>query len=79
MASFGAFIIPSVLAVATAQRTLAEVMLGFAAYYLFCFVLNFFFYLRPDYQGKGQGCVLPQPCLDHRVLPQPVSLPLLVP
>jgi len=61
IASFGAFIVPSVLAVATAQRTLAEVMLGFAAYYLFCFVLNFSFYLRPD--RKGQGCVLPQPCL----------------
>ena len=62
MASFGAFLVPSVLAVATAQRKLAENMLGFAAFYLFCFVLNFCFYLRTG-REQGQGCVLPQPCL----------------
>ena len=53
LASFGAFIIPSILSIATHQNQLDVYMYGFAAYYLFCFFLNFWFYLRPD-DGKGK-------------------------
>ena len=47
LASFGAFIIPSILRVAIAEDRVSAIMFGFAAYYLFCFFLNFWFYLRP--------------------------------
>ena len=58
LASFGAFIVPSIVGVAIADKNVGNYMFGFAAYYLFCFFLNFWFYLRP---GTGMFvcvCVL---------------------
>jgi len=57
LASFGAFIIPSVLSVAIAEDRLSVTMFGFAAYYLFCFFLNFWFYLRPGTGALPCACV----------------------
>ena len=54
LASFGAFVVPSILGVAIAENKVAVNMFGFAGYYLFCFLLNFWFYLRP---GKGEKCL----------------------
>ena len=57
LASFGAFIIPSVLSVALAEDRMSVTMFGFAAYYLFCFILNFWFYLRPGTGASSRACV----------------------
>jgi hypothetical protein len=61
LASFGAFIIPSILRVAIAEDRVSAIMFGFAAYYLFCFFLNFWFYLRP-----GTGASLEYNTHRHR-------------
>ena len=57
IASFGAFIVPSLLGEAVTAKDMPDKMFGFAGYYLLCFMLNFWFYLRP------QGCCKMQPCL----------------
>jgi len=60
IASFGAFIVPYLLGEALAAKDMPDKMFGFAGYYLLCFILNFWFYLR------RQGCCQIQPCLPLR-------------
>ena len=47
IASYGAAIIPGVLGVAVTQKNVPNNMYGFAGYYITCFILNFWCYLRP--------------------------------
>ena len=53
IASYGAAIIPGVLGVAVTQKNIPNNMYGFAGYYITCFILNFWCYLRP---GSDTRC-----------------------
>lgn len=48
VAGFGAFIAPSILSVQFKAGTPEYVMYGFAVFYAFCMVVNWWFYLRKD-------------------------------
>lgn len=61
IASYGAAIIPGVLGIAITQSNVPANMYGFAGYYISCFFLNFWAYLRPaNLPGLGLGA--PTPC-----------------
>jgi NNP family nitrate/nitrite transporter-like MFS transporter len=47
IASYGAMIIPGVIGIAITQRNVPANFYGFAGYYITCFVLNAYCYLRP--------------------------------
>ena len=48
VAAFGAFIAPNILSAQFKAGTPELVMYGFAAFYAFCMVVNWWFYLRKD-------------------------------
>ena len=51
---------PGVLGIAISQSNVPANMWGFAAYYMSCFVLNFWAYLRPkSWPGFGLGESVP--------------------
>ena len=52
IASYGAIIIPGVLGVAISQKNVPANMYGFAGYYISCFFLNFWCYLRPGAETR---------------------------
>ena len=52
IASYGAYIIPAVLGVAVAEKNVPRNMYGFAGYYVTCFFLNFWVYLRPGAETR---------------------------
>ena len=47
IASYGAIVIPGLMGVAVTQRNVDTTLYGFAGYYISCFILNFWAYLRP--------------------------------
>ncbi len=53
VAAYGAFIIPKVIGEQIERGTPEYALYGFAAFYLFCVVLNWWFYLRPGAEFKN--------------------------
>ncbi len=53
IAAYGAFIIPKVIGEQIEHGTPEYALYGFAAFYLFCVALNWWFYLRPNAEFKN--------------------------
>lgn len=52
IASYGAIIIPGLMGIAVVQRNVDTTLYGFAGYYISCFLLNFWCYLRPGADAR---------------------------